>query len=365
MIWLGEIVAGETVPLRAQFHDDTANAADPTTPAARMETGVGAFADLAAPTKRDARTGYYGVDVDTTGFAAGIRTVRIGGTVATAKVTAAVYGFRVVAHRAEAAAKPADLPSLATLEGRFTALRAGYLDNLATPPAQPGAAMALTPAERTAVANEVETQIIDETDSEKVLAAIVAKIAAANPSLEGLTLGAIAIQVRAELAVELARIDAAITTRMAGIAYVAPDNQAVAAVKAQTDRMVFTTPGKVDASAVVDTSTIADKGDVADIIASIPRGPALVAYTYELGEDRDSDGLPDRDELGALLYPIAQAYVYATATDSPDLAGMLDGGHTNALGSVTLHLPVNPETYFWRHKTGRINFANPDIEDVS
>jgi len=130
MIWLGEIVAGEAVPVRAQFHDDTGAAADPTAPFARMETGSGTFADLTAPTKRDSKTGYFGVDIDTTGFAAGIRTVRIGGTVATNKAVAAVYGFRVVAHRAESAAKPSDLPSVATLESRLTAARAGYLDKL-------------------------------------------------------------------------------------------------------------------------------------------------------------------------------------------------------------------------------------------
>jgi hypothetical protein len=130
MIWLGEIVAGETVPVRAQFHNDTGAAADPTDPFARMETGSGTFADLSTPTKRDSKTGYFGVDISTTGFAAGIRTVRIGGTVATNKAVAAVYGFRVVAHRAESAAKPSDLPSVATLESRLTAARAGYLDKL-------------------------------------------------------------------------------------------------------------------------------------------------------------------------------------------------------------------------------------------
>jgi hypothetical protein len=55
-----------------------------------------------------------------------------------------------------------------------------------------GTAMTLTSGERTAVANEVEAQIIDETDSEKVLTAITDKIASVNPSLSGLTLSAIA-----------------------------------------------------------------------------------------------------------------------------------------------------------------------------
>lgn len=66
-------------------------------------------------------------------------------------------------------------------------------------PSKAGDAMTLTSDERTAVANEVEAQIIDDTDSEKVLQAIVAKIAAANPDLSGLTLSAIAVAVRTEV----------------------------------------------------------------------------------------------------------------------------------------------------------------------
>ncbi len=59
---------------------------------------------------------------------------------------------------------------------------------------------ALTSGERTSIANEVEAQIIDETDSEKVLTAITDKIAAVNPSLGGLTLAAIASSVWANAA---------------------------------------------------------------------------------------------------------------------------------------------------------------------
>jgi hypothetical protein len=54
----------------------------------------------------------------------------------------------------------------------------------------------LTATERQAIANEVEAQIIDETDSEKVLTAITDKIASVNPSLSGLTISAIASAVR-------------------------------------------------------------------------------------------------------------------------------------------------------------------------
>jgi hypothetical protein len=65
----------------------------------------------------------------------------------------------------------------------------------------------LTAGERTSIANEVEAQIIDETDTEKVLTAITNKIAVANPDLSGLTLNAIATAVRTNLATELGRID--------------------------------------------------------------------------------------------------------------------------------------------------------------
>ena len=59
-------------------------------------------------------------------------------------------------------------------------------------PAKAGDAMTLTSGERTAVANEVEAQIIDDTDAEKVLTAITDKIASVNPDLGGLTVAAIA-----------------------------------------------------------------------------------------------------------------------------------------------------------------------------
>lgn len=86
-------------------------------------------------------------------------------------------------------------------------------DALPTQPAATGDAMTLTTDERAALAARVEAQIIDETDTEHVLQAIVAKIAQANPDLSGLTLASIAAAVRGELATELARLDAAISSR--------------------------------------------------------------------------------------------------------------------------------------------------------
>lgn len=71
--------------------------------------------------------------------------------------------------------------------------------NLPASPAAVGSAMTLTAGERTSIANEVEAQIIDETDAEKVLTAITDKIASVNPSLAGLTVAAIASAVWASV----------------------------------------------------------------------------------------------------------------------------------------------------------------------
>lgn len=92
---------------------------------------------------------------------------------------------------------------------------------------------ALTSGERTAIANEVEAQIIDDTDSEKVLTAITDKIASVNPSLDDLTLAGIASAVRSALAVELARIDVDISSRLAAAGYTVPPT--AAAIRGEMD----------------------------------------------------------------------------------------------------------------------------------
>jgi len=50
----------------------------------------------------------------------------------------------------------------------------------------------------------------------------------------------IATQVRTELATELARVDAAVSTRLAGSAYTAPANSDITAIKAKTDLLETT-----------------------------------------------------------------------------------------------------------------------------
>lgn len=98
-----------------------------------------------------------------------------------------------------------------------------------------GDAMALTSGERTTLAGVIEAAIINDADSHAVLQAIVDKINSVDPDLSGLTLSAIAAAVRTNLTTELARIDAAISTRLATSGYTAPDNADIAAIKAKTD----------------------------------------------------------------------------------------------------------------------------------
>lgn len=112
-------------------------------------------------------------------------------------------------------------------------------------PAKAGDAMTLTSGERTAVANEVESQIIDDTDSERVLQAIVDKIAAANPSLDDLTLGAIASAVRTELSTELAKIDATISSRASQASVDAVDDY----VDTEVNTLLTRVPGVIRTAA--------------------------------------------------------------------------------------------------------------------
>lgn len=57
-----------------------------------------------------------------------------------------------------------------------------------------------------------------------------------------------AAAVRTELGTELARMDVAVSTRLATAGYTAPANAYIAAVKAKTDALTFTATGRVDAN---------------------------------------------------------------------------------------------------------------------
>jgi hypothetical protein len=124
----------------------------------------------------------------------------------------------------------------------------------------------------TAIANEVERQIIDDTDTEKVLKAITDKIAAANPSLGDLTLASIASSVRTELTTELARIDAAISSRLASSGYTAPANSDITAIKAKTDNLPASPASTSDVTVTVNPTLTTEENTQ---LMSIPTNPLL------------------------------------------------------------------------------------------
>lgn len=94
--------------------------------------------------------------------------------------------------------------------------------------AAPGAQMDLVDAPNatavTAIATATEAAILDEGDATALLAAIAAKVEEflINDGDASATLAAIATAIRTELATELGRIDAAISTRLASGSYTAP-----------------------------------------------------------------------------------------------------------------------------------------------
>jgi len=95
-MYLGEYSIGDTVKYRANFHNDQGTLEDPTSPAGRMENPDGTFADLATPSKIDAKTGQYGGSISTVGFTQeGIYFIRLSGTVTAAKTQAKEFAFRL------------------------------------------------------------------------------------------------------------------------------------------------------------------------------------------------------------------------------------------------------------------------------
>ena len=161
-----------------------------------------------------------------------------------------------------------EIQSGLALETTLNAVKA-KTDTIPASPAAVGSAMTLTVGERTAIANEVESQIIDDTDAEKVLKAITDKIASVNPSLDDLTLAGIASAVRTELTTELARIDAAISTRLATAGYTAPANADISTIKSKTDNL----PASPAASGEYTSALSAIQADLDNVSGSV--GEAL------------------------------------------------------------------------------------------
>jgi hypothetical protein len=261
----------------------------------------------------------------------------------------------------------------------------------------------LTTTERTAIANEVENQIIDDTDSEKVLTAITDKIASVNPSLGDLTLAAIASANRTEMdanSTKLAAIatdaaTAATQSTAAATSAASADAKLSEARLGKLDSMTFTIAGKLDSTAY----TVATGGITATSIAAAAlngKGDWLLAAGYTAPDnagitalattltDIQGAGWVTGDNLhqlrtdisnvsggggggsavgtGADLctititdsgtnLPIADADVWITS-DSAGTAVIAGTLQTNSNGQATFLLDAGTTVYLWMQKDG-------------
>ena len=129
---------------------------------------------------------------------------------------------------------------------------------------------------------------------------------------------AIAAAVRVELTVELARLDAAVTTRMATFTYTAPDNAWIAAVKTQTDKLTFTWSNLHSVAKLVEDKTW---------YSLTPAERTAIAVAVEQAILNDWDG---QAILNAIVWAIGNqnidqiALVAAIRADIERNGGMLD-----------------------------------------
>lgn len=183
--------------------------------------------------------------------------------------------------------------------------------------------------------------------------AVSSRLAAADytepPSAE-----ATADEVRAELAPELARLDADVSDAVAApalalTAYDPPTRAEATADKEAVLAAVAALPDDADVESVLEAvagvaeqaAAIRDKTDTLG-------GSGSVAWSYALTSSVD----------GA---PIADAEVWVTTDEAGD--HVVASGRTTAAGTVAFQL--EPGTYYvWRRKAG-FNFDNPDAEVVS
>jgi hypothetical protein len=239
-------------------------------------------------------------------------------------------------------------------------------DNLPASPAAVGSAMTLTSGERTSIANEVEAQIIDETDSEKVLTAITDKIAAVNPSLGSLTVSAIAAGVRTNLTTELGRIDAAISTRGTGTALDAAGvRSAVGLVTANLDTQLGDVPTNSELAVALASaddavlSAIGGLNNLSSAQAQTAAAAALTAYDpptrAEATTDKDAViAQIDANEVKIDAVKLKTDNLPADPADASDVAAAF----STVNGSLsTIAGYIDTEVGAIKAKTDQLNFA--------
>lgn len=233
-------------------------------------------------------------------------------------------------------------PDAATIAGAVRTnltTELGRIDTTISSRAAPGAAMTLTSGERTAVANEIEAQIIDDTDTEKVLKAITDKIAAANPDLSGLTVGAIASAVWNATERTLSAFGFTVSTSPVTLAaaqssyaplkatdYVAPNNAGIGTAAAAAAAALVAAEAAQDAAlaAQAAAAAAATPGDVAGLINAL-KGAGWTTETLKAIYDKPGASLSPEQ-----LAEMAAAVIAALNTDGVTVSGFLAA----ALGAI-------------------------------
>jgi hypothetical protein len=171
-----------------------------------------------------------------------------------------------------------DLPSVPSAASVATAVRTELteISNLdATISSRLADADYTTPPTTAQIATAVEGSLLNEADGQAVLNALVGAIGNQNlsevslvaavradlervggkldsiPTSSAPSASTVAGAVRTELSTELARVDAAVSTRLAGSAYTAPANSDVAAIKVKTDALNTERLANVATTAIV------------------------------------------------------------------------------------------------------------------
>jgi len=95
----------------------------------------------------------------------------------------------------------------------------------------------------------------------------------------------------AKTAATQASVNAIPTTPLLAANYTAPDNAGIGAIKSKTDQLVFTVPGKVDSSAIVDVSGLADGLLAANIEGALDLKDVLrIVLAFASGESEGGGG---------------------------------------------------------------------------
>jgi len=331
MIFLGIFKASIPVFFAANFHNDTGMLEDPTSPEAQIRDTAGVWTSLAAPTKQNAKPGHYGSTVDTTSFSPGQYTIRMAGTVTTAKTVATEFCFQVKATTAEDVYARLGAPSGASV-----------LNDIAS------------------MASQLATQL-DEKASQASVNAIPTNplLASSYVAPDNQSILAIKTQtddiasMASQLATQLnekasqASVNAIPTNSLLASSYVAPDNQSILAIKTQTDDI---------ASMASQLATQLDEKASQASVNAIPTNP-LLASSYVAPDNQSILAIKTQtDDIASMASQLA------TQLNEKASQASVNAIPTNSLLASSYVAPDNQSILAIKTQTEQLAFTGGKID---